>query len=173
MRKDASVLAPFALGEPPPTLTLTSPQTDCLDQIVQALDDPQQQLRSFLIHGVTGSGKTEVYLRAIQRVVEQGQQALFLVPEIALTPQTVERVSARFPDRVAVLHSGLKDRQKFDQWWKIRDGEYDVVVGPRSALFAPVSRLGLIVIDEEHECVEGDDEVYLSWESKCSVVWEQ
>ncbi|MFQ6027815.1 MAG: primosomal protein N' [Dehalococcoidia bacterium] len=151
VRQDAPVLASLGPVAAPPNLTLTPQQADCLAQINQALEDPQRQPRSFLLHGVTGSGKTEVYLRAIQRAVERGQQAIFLVPEIALTPQTVERVSARFPDRVAVLHSGLRDRQKFDQWWKIRDGEYDVVVGPRSALFAPVSRLGLIVIDEEHE----------------------
>ena len=106
---------------------------------------------AFLLHGVTGSGKTEVYLRAIRRVVERGRQALFLVPEIALTSQTVRRVNARFPGRVAVLHSGLTEAQRFEQWWQIHDGAYDVVVGPRSALFAPLPRLGLIVIDEEHE----------------------
>jgi primosomal protein N' (replication factor Y) len=126
-------------------------QSEALSQITEALDDPGRQPRSFLLHGVTGSGKTEVYLRAMKRVVERGQQAILLVPEIALTPQTVERVSARFPGRVAVLHSQLKPRQKSDQWWKIRDGDYDVVIGPRSALFAPVPSLGLIVIDEEHE----------------------
>jgi primosomal protein N' (replication factor Y) len=126
-------------------------QSQALDQITAALDDPGRQPRSFLLHGVTGSGKTELYLRAMKQVIEGGQQAILLVPEIALTPQTVERVSARFPGRVAVLHSLLKDRQKSDQWWKIRDGEYDVVIGPRSALFAPLPDLGLIVIDEEHE----------------------
>ena len=84
-------------------------------------------------------------------MVERGRQAIFLVPEISLTPQTVERVSARFPGRVAVLHSRQKQAEKFNQWWGIRDGRYDVVVGPRSALFAPVPNLGLVVIDEEHE----------------------
>ena len=159
VRQDSPVLDPFRQLVSAPPLTLTPRQQDCLAQIGQALDDPQQQPRSFLLHGVTGSGKTEVYLRAMQRVVERGQQAIFLVPEIALTPQTVERVSARFPHRVAVLHSGLKERQKFDQWWKIRDGEYDVVVGPRSALFAPLPRLGIIVIDEEHEWTYKQEEV--------------
>ena len=142
--------APAAnVAEPP--LTLFPMQADALARIAETLDDPARQPRTFLLHGVTGSGKTEVYLQAIQRVVEQGKQAIFLVPEIALTPQTVQRVNARFPGRAAVLHSGLSERQRFDQWWKIRDGDYDVVVGPRSALFAPTPNLGLIVIDEEHE----------------------
>ena len=132
-------------------LVLTSMQSQALAQITEALDDPDRQPRSFLLHGVTGSGKTEVYLRAMERVVEQGRQAILLVPEIALTPQTVDRVSARFPGRVAVLHSQLKSRQRSDQWWQIRDGDYDVIIGPRSALFAPAPNLGLIVIDEEHE----------------------
>ena len=132
-------------------LTLTPEQAAGLDQIIQALDDLELSPRSFLIHGVTGSGKTEVYLQAIQHALERGGQAVFLVPEIALTPQTLQRVNARFPKRVAVIHSQLTERQRFDQWWGIRDGAYDIVVGPRSALFAPLPRLRLIVIDEEHE----------------------
>ena len=134
-----------------PPLHLTAAQTGALDPIVEAQENPAQQPRAFLLHGVTGSGKTEVYLRAIARAVAQGRKALFLVPEIALTPQTVQRVNDRFPGRVAVTHSGLTDRQRFDQWWQIRDGDYDVVIGPRSALFSPLPNLGLIVIDEEHE----------------------
>ncbi len=134
-----------------PALTLTAAQATAVARIIASVDDPAVQPRSFLLHGVTGSGKTEVYLRAIERVVERGRQAIFLVPEISLTPQTVERVSARFPGRVAVLHSRQKQAEKFNQWWGIRDGRYDVVVGPRSALFAPVPNLGLVVIDEEHE----------------------
>ena len=130
---------------------LTASQADALTRIVEALESPALHPHAFLLHGVTGSGKTEVYLQAIARVVEKGRQAIYLVPEIALTPQTVQRVHARFPGRVAVTHSGLTDREKFDQWWQIRDGAFDVVVGPRSALFAPVPNLGLIVIDEEHE----------------------
>ncbi|HZA21465.1 MAG TPA: DEAD/DEAH box helicase, partial [Dehalococcoidia bacterium] len=132
-------------------VTLTPPQSEALSQITAALNDARQQPRSFLVHGVTGSGKTEVYLRAMEQVVRQDRQAIFLVPEISLTAQTMERVSGRFPGRVAVLHSRLKPREKFNQWWEIRDGKYDVVVGPRSALFAPLPRLGLVVIDEEHE----------------------
>ena len=140
-------VANTALSETPPELTPA--QADALARIAETLDNPPPNV--FLLHGVTGSGKTEVYLQAIAKAVSQGRRALFLVPEITLTPQTVQRVNARFPGRVAVTHSGLTDRQKFDQWWQIRDGDYDVVVGPRSALFSPLPDLGLIVIDEEHE----------------------
>ena len=136
---------------PAEPVTLTPEQNDALTRILDVVDNPATTPRVFLLHGVTGSGKTEVYLRAIKHVVDQGRQAIFLVPEIALTPQTLHRVNARFPGRVALLHSGLTPRQQFDQWWKIRDGHCDVVVGPRSAIFSPVQRLGLIVIDEEHE----------------------
>jgi primosomal protein N' (replication factor Y) len=103
-----------------------------------------------LLHGVTGSGKTEVYLHAIRKVVEQGKQALLLVPEIALTPQTVARFSARFR-RVAILHSGLSATERHRFWQRIAEGRADVVVGARSAVFAPLPKLGLIVVDEEHE----------------------
>ena len=151
VRQDAPPISGLATASLPQPLTLTTHQQEALDRINQALDDPTLQPRSVLLHGVTGSGKTEVYLRAIQRVVDQGGQAIFMVPEISLTPQTLERVNARFPGKVAVLHSGLTPRQRFDRWWEIRDGMYDVVVGPRSSLFAPVPRLGIIVIDEEHE----------------------
>jgi primosomal protein N' (replication factor Y) len=114
-------------------------------------DEQANKAAMFLIHGVTGSGKTEIYLRAIAEILELGRQAIVLVPEIALTPQTVARFAGRFPQRVMVVHSGLSRGERYDVWRKIRDGEYDVVIGPRSALFAPLSRLGLIVIDEEHE----------------------
>lgn len=105
----------------------------------------------FLLHGVTGSGKTEIYLRSIGRVLEEGRQAIVLVPEIALAPQTVARFAGRFPGRVTVIHSALSPGERYDVWRAIRNGEFDVVVGPRSALFAPLPRLGLIVVDEEHE----------------------
>jgi primosomal protein N' (replication factor Y) len=107
--------------------------------------------RSFLLHGVTGSGKTEVYLAALDHAVASGKRGIVLVPEIALTPQTVRRFAERFPGQVAVLHSGLSQGELFDQWHGIRDGRYAVVVGSRSAIFAPQPDLGLIVIDEEHE----------------------
>jgi primosomal protein N' (replication factor Y) len=105
----------------------------------------------FLLHGVTGSGKTEIYLHALDQVISLGRRAIVLVPEIALTPQTISRFSARFPGRVAVLHSKLSLGEQFDEWQRIRDGAFDVVIGSRSAIFAPQPDLGLIVIDEEHE----------------------
>ena len=152
----------------PDQLTLTPEQRQALTEIAASLDAsfipvsaataPPLPSRTFLLHGVTGSGKTEVYLRAIAHSISLGKRAVFLVPEIALTPQTVERVNAWFSGRVALLHSKQTPRQKFDQWWDIRGGAFDVVVGPRSALFAPVEDLGLIVIDEEHEWTYKQDE---------------
>ena len=108
------------------------------------------KFRVCLLHGVTGSGKTELYLQALQRVVRSGRQGIVLVPEIALTPQTVARFKARF-DRVCVLHSELTERHRREQWRTICNGKADVVIGARSAIFAPVPRLGLLVVDEEHE----------------------
>ncbi|HVP05018.1 MAG TPA: primosomal protein N' [Dehalococcoidia bacterium] len=107
--------------------------------------------RTFLLHGVTGSGKTEVYLAALDRAVALGKRAIVLVPEIALTPQTLRRFAERFPGRVAVMHSELSLGEHFDIWHAVRAGRYDVVIGPRGALFAPQPDLGLVIIDEEHE----------------------
>jgi primosomal protein N' (replication factor Y) len=107
--------------------------------------------RGFLLHGVTSSGKTEVYLHLIRRCVDAGLSAIVLVPEIALTPQLLGRFRARFGDRVAVLHSALSDGERLDQWEQVRQGRLPIVVGARSAVFAPVRRLGLLVVDEEHE----------------------
>lgn len=107
--------------------------------------------KTFLLHGVTGSGKTEIYLRALAQVLEHGGQGIILVPEISLTPQTIRRFAARFPGRLAVLHSKLSEGERFDEWRRIREGRADVVIGPRSAIFAPLPRLRLIVLDEEHE----------------------
>jgi primosomal protein N' (replication factor Y) len=105
----------------------------------------------FLLFGVTGSGKTEIYLRALAQVIAVGKRGFCLIPEIALTQQTVERFASRFPGRVAVLHSGLSPGEQFDEWQWIMEGNCDVVIGPRSAVFAPLPNLGLIIIDEEHE----------------------
>ncbi len=111
-----------------------------------------------LLFGVTGSGKTEVYLQAIAAELECGRGAIVMVPEIALTPQTVQRFASRFGDRVAVLHSALSDGERYDEWHRIRSGQARVVVGPRSAVWAPVKDLGLIVVDEEHETSYKQDE---------------
>ncbi|HTE85821.1 MAG TPA: primosomal protein N' [Dehalococcoidia bacterium] len=134
----------FPLSEAP---ILTSAQAAAVEQILAA----DSSNRPCLLHGVTGSGKTEVYLAATAATLAAGRRALILVPEISLTPQTVERFAGRFPGRVAVLHSALSDGQRYDQWCGIRERRFDVVVGSRSAIFAPLEELGLIVIDEEHE----------------------
>jgi len=107
--------------------------------------------KPILIHGVTGSGKTEVYLQVIHEVIKQGKQAIVLVPEISLTPQTVERFISRFGNKVTVTHSRLSDSERFDQWKKAKSGEISIMIGPRSAVFAPFQNLGIIIIDEEHE----------------------
>ena len=156
-RVEPGVPAGVAPTNPAPD-ELTVAQQEVAASITGALEDTSLLPRSFLLHGVTGSGKTEVYLRAIAHAVAQGKQAIYLVPEISLTPQTVGIVSDRFPGRVAVLHHRLTERQRFEQWWSIRDGEADVIVGPRSALFAPVTNLGIIVVDEEHEPAYKQDE---------------
>lgn len=109
------------------------------------------QSRTYLLHGVTGAGKTEVFLQAAQYYLEQGKQSLILVPEIALTPLLIGRVKARFGDRVACLHSGLSSQERLREWRRIRAGEADVAVGARSALFAPFPKLGLLIVDEEHD----------------------
>jgi len=126
--------------------------TDAQRIAVERIFEPLRALehRAFLLLGVTGSGKTEVYLRALRECVAQGRQGIVLVPEISLTPQTVARFRARFP-RIAVLHSALTESQRLDQWRRIRSDEIDVVIGARSAVFAPTRRPGLIVVDEEHE----------------------
>ncbi|QDT00332.1 Primosomal protein N' [Adhaeretor mobilis] len=129
-------------------LELNSDQQKALDATVAALDAGKS--RGLLLHGVTGSGKTEVYLQAIEHVVSFGRQAIVLVPEISLTPQTVRRFRARF-DSIAVLHSHLSNVERHLHWQKIARGEVQVIVGARSAVFAPTPHLGLIVIDEEHE----------------------
>lgn len=105
----------------------------------------------FLLHGVTGSGKTEIYLRAIELILAQGRQAIYLVPEIALTPQTIRRVTARFPGQVAVVHGTVSQGERYDTWRRARDGLVQVVVGARSALFTPFPDVGLIILDEEHD----------------------
>ena len=144
-------------------LDLNAEQSVVLERVVRAMnlpalemEKPEARERTFLLHGVTGSGKTEVYLQAIEQALRQGKGAIVLVPEISLTPQTVERFKARFcqgPIRtlVAVLHSHLSSGERHDEWHKIRQGRARIVIGARSAVFAPVDPLGLIVVDEEHE----------------------
>ncbi len=147
----------FVPAEPP---LLTADQARVWGRIKMAMlqaeeaneaDDGLNAPTPFLLHGVTGSGKTEIYMRAIDYAINEGQQAIVLVPEIALTPQTVRRFAARFPGRVAILHSRLTEGERYDTWRRARQGLFDIVVGPRSALFTPLPNLGVIVLDEEHD----------------------
>jgi primosomal protein N' (replication factor Y) len=139
-------------ADTPPTLT--SAQERVWRPIAAALDRlraADQIAPHFLLHGVTGSGKTEIYLRAIGRAMRMGRQALVIVPEIALTTQLVRRFAARFPGALAVLHSGLSAGERYDEWRRLRRGDAWVAIGSRSAVFAPLPELGLIIVDEEHE----------------------
>lgn len=130
-------------------LKLTDNQQAAINPIKLAIKEDRNE--NFLLYGVTGSGKTEIYLQSIKQIVDKGKEAIVLVPEISLTPMMVTRFKRRFGDLVAVLHSGLSHGEKYDEWRKIQRGEVKVVVGARSAVFAPFTNLGLIIIDEEHE----------------------
>jgi len=136
----------FVRTEP---LPLTKEQSEAIEPINEAIKENKHEV--FLIHGVTGSGKTEIYLQAIQNVLNKGQEAIVLVPEISLTPQMVTRFKGRFGSKVAVMHSALSAGEKYDEWRRIHRKEVQVVVGARSAVFAPFENLGIIIIDEEHE----------------------
>ena len=125
-------------------VVLTSEQKNAIEIV-------NNSTKPTLIHGVTGSGKTEVYLNLIEKCIKDGKTAIFLVPEIALTPQMFSRLRGRFGDLCAILHSGLSAGEKFDEWWRLRSGEAKVAIGARSAIFAPLENLGVIIIDEEHE----------------------
>ncbi|MED1202128.1 primosomal protein N' [Heyndrickxia acidicola] len=130
-------------------LPLTTDQQKAIKPILESIDSEISE--TFLLYGVTGSGKTEIYLQSIQKVLNEGKEAIVLVPEISLTPQMVHRFKSRFGSDVAVLHSGLSVGEKYDEWRKIERKEARVVVGARSAIFAPLENIGIIIIDEEHE----------------------
>ena len=141
-------------------LVLNDEQSRALKEITEGLDSPENA-RPILLHGVTGSGKTEIYLQAIRAALDRGRSAIVLVPEISLTPQTVERFKGRFAeaqDAVAVLHSHLSEGERHDEWHKIHSGRARIVIGARSAVFAPLKNLGLIVVDEEHETTYKQEE---------------
>jgi hypothetical protein len=143
------------LGEPLETdcsVSLTPDQVACLKPIAEAIR--QSHSETFLLHGVTGSGKTEIYLRAVGEALSAGRQALVMVPEISLTHQILARLRGRFGDELAVLHSGLRLGERLEQWERLRAGATPIAVGARSALFAPLENLGVIVIDEEHDGVQ-------------------
>ena len=139
----------FTSSESQKTLILTEEQVQCLLQIERMTGQPNP--RPILIQGVTGSGKTEIYLQAIEQVLKLGKNAIVLIPEIALTPQTMDRFRLRFGDYAGILHSGLGDGERFDEWRLIRSGKRRIVVGTRSAIFAPLDNIGMIIVDEEHE----------------------
>lgn len=134
---------------PPPALTLSADQEHALQAIRTALD--ADQFTTFLLHGVTGSGKTQVYIEAIYAVLKRGKTAIVLVPEIALTPQTVSRFKAHFGAEVAVMHSRMSDGERYDSWRRIYENKARLVIGPRSVIFAPLQSVGLIIVDEEHD----------------------
>jgi primosomal protein N'' len=145
---------------PTPDLELNAEQAAALAAVREAVDAPSTA-KPILLHGVTGSGKTEVYLQALRHALERGTTGLVLVPEISLTPQTVERFKSRFASmqtQVAVLHSHLSDGERHDEWHKIHSGGARIVIGARSAIFAPLEKLGLIIVDEEHEGSYKQDE---------------
>ncbi|MBK8020173.1 MAG: primosomal protein N' [Chloroflexi bacterium] len=148
--RDSLAGVTFAAAIPP---TLMTEQEAAWRDIKKALDRSVSgdKYTGYLLHGVTGSGKTEIYLRAIETALEGGRSAIFLVPEIALTPQTARRVAARFPGKTAIIHSAISDGERYDTWRRAREGLVRVVIGARSALFAPVQDLGLVILDEEHD----------------------
>ena len=126
-------------------LKLNKAQQEVLDSILSSENN------KFLIHGITGSGKTEIYLQLVENMLEQGKSSIILVPEISLTPQTIERFSGRFGNDIAIIHSRLTMIEKLNQWKQIQDKDIKIVVGARSAIFSPIKNLGLVIIDEEHE----------------------
>ncbi|MBN3038999.1 MAG: primosomal protein N', partial [Candidatus Omnitrophica bacterium] len=134
---------------PQDELILSRQQIHSLNMIKKSIRKKEHQV--FLLHGITASGKTEVYLQAIEDVLAKGRSSIVLVPEIALTPQTVDRFRARFGERIALMHSRLLGSERASEWQRIKNGQAQIVIGPRSAVFAPLKDLGLIVVDEEHE----------------------
>ena len=132
-----------------PYLQLNEEQENVLKKISESIES--KKAKTFLLHGVTGSGKTEIYLQAIKKVVDMGKQAIVILPEISLTPQTIKRFAERFEGKIAVLHSKLSPTSKYRYWQMIKKNEIKIVIGARSAIFSPANNLGIIVIDEEHE----------------------
>ena len=139
----------YGYEQNPSSITLTEEQQRTLDQIQNWLKESPK--KPVLLHGVTGSGKTHIYIQLIKDIIAQNKQALYLLPEITLTKQIIDRVKAELGDRVGVYHSRFSDAERVEIWQKVLKGEYDVVIGVRSAIFLPFLRLGIIVIDEEHD----------------------
>ena len=146
LKPEAGSREDYKIGE---GLKLTSDQTKALESIKQAIDNQKQE--KFLLYGITGSGKTEIYLQVIAYLLERGKSSIVMVPEIGLTPQLVQRFRDRFQDHIAIIHSELTEKQRREEWERISSGKARIVLGTRSAIFAPIRHLGLIVIDEEYE----------------------
>ncbi|MDA3845478.1 MAG: primosomal protein N' [Vallitaleaceae bacterium] len=138
-----------------PPLEPTPTQLECINQIKASVHGSLSDI--YLLHGKTGTGKTEVYMQVIEAVLKEGKQCIVLIPEIGLTPQTVKRFISRFGHQVGVMHSKLSQGERYDQWTKARDGEISIMIGPRSAIFAPFVNLGIIIIDESHESTYKSD----------------
>jgi primosomal protein N' (replication factor Y) (superfamily II helicase) len=161
--KHGKVSMQTRVKEEPPTVIATDPhepnreQQVVLDSVMKCLEEKRHEV--FLLHGITGSGKTEIYLQTAQRVVSKGKSGVILVPEISLTPQTVESFKSRFGEKVAVFHSKMLESARFSEWKKIKSGEAKIVVGPRSAVFSPFKDPGIFIIDEEHEPSYKQDDV--------------
>jgi primosomal protein N' (replication factor Y) len=147
-------------------VTLNEEQTKVINEVTNNLD----KNNVYLLYGVTGSGKTEVYMNIISKVIERGKQAIMLVPEISLTPQIVDRFVSRFGDKVAILHSGLSDSERYDEYRKIKENKVDIVVGARSAIYAPVTKLGVVIIDEEHSTSYKQDN-HPRYDAKDIAIW--
>lgn len=153
--KDSHVVMEGIPSSVPHVLTIE--QEKALKSITESIE--KKEFKTYLLHGITASGKTEVYLQAIEMVLKKGRGAIVLVPEISLTPQTIERFVARFGKRVAVLHSKLTPARRFLEWRKIKDDRAEIAVGARSAIFSPMTNLGLIIVDEEHETTYKQEDV--------------
>ncbi len=156
------------IPEHKPELTLTKDQLSALDIILHNLN--KNNPKPLLLHGITGSGKTEVYLRAFEQIKQQGENGILLVPEISLTPQLIQRFRERFGEQIAVYHSALTDAQRYAQWRNIKNKEVFAVVGTRSALFAPFENLRLIIIDEEHDSSYKQEDGFLYNARDCAIV---
>ena len=144
---------------------LTVEQSNCIEAIAK-----DSNFHTHLVFGVTGSGKTEVYLHLLETVLEQGKSGLVLVPEISLTPQLIQRFAKRFGSQIAAIHSQLTDRERTNQWWEIRHGNKKILIGARSALFCPIENLGIIIVDEEHEPLYKQDEKLKYHGRDCAVM---
>ena len=169
IRLDALDREPEFDAEQANHFTLTNEQQTVVDEISAELD--KETFKVYLLHGITGSGKTQVYIEALKQVLEKGKTGIILIPEIALTPQTVRRFKAAFTEKIAVFHSKMSPGERYDAWMACYEGRARIVVGPRSALFAPLQNLGLVVVDEEHENTYKQDDTAPRYHARDTAVY--